>query len=142
MTVDKNLNGSTVEQPMMVQYARRVPLQGWARIGALLQTPGSDLEAELRAARPECGENVTAGSYAVPLNTPGIIHESFSDMPLLESGQTDEARRGQKRAMEITRSLTRAFFDRHLLGRPAPLLDDSPYGPQEVELTLYKSPAP
>jgi dienelactone hydrolase len=137
MTVEKNPNGSTVEQPMMVQYARRVPLHGWARTQALLQTPGSDLEAELSAARKEFCESVAAGCYEVTLNTPGIVHESFSDMPLLESGQSEATRRSQKRAMEITRSCTRAFFDRHLLGRPAPLLDDVLYSPEEVELTRH-----
>jgi hypothetical protein len=137
MTVDKDSNGSTVEQPMMVLYARRVPLHGWARVQALLQTPGSDLEAELSAARKEFCKSVTAGSYEVTLNLPGIVHESFSDMPLLESGQTEATRRSHKRAMEITRSYTRAFFDRHLLGRPTPLLDDVPYSPEEVEMTRH-----
>ena len=137
MTVDKDPDGSTVEQPMMVQYARRVPLHGWARAQALLQTPGIDLEAELSVVRKEFCEGVKAGSYEVTLNTPGIVHESFSDMPLLESGQTEPTRRSRKRAMEITRSYTRAFFDRYLLGRPAPLLDDVPYSLEEVELTRH-----
>lgn len=137
MTVEKSPDGSTVRQPMMVQYARRVPLHGWARTLALLQTPGRDLEAELRAARQEFCKSVSAGSYELTLNVPGIVHESFSDVPLLESGQTEEAHRNRKRAMEITRSYTRAFFDRHLLGRPAPLLDDVPYGPEEVEFTRH-----
>jgi dienelactone hydrolase len=137
MTVEKQPNGSTIEQPMMVYYARRVPRQGWARILALLQTPGRDLEAELQAARKEFCESVVAGSLEVTLSTPGIVHESFSDIPLLERRHADASRRGQKRAIEITRSITRAFFDRHLRGRLAPLLDDFPYNPDEVELTRH-----
>ena len=91
----------------------------------------------MHAARKEFCDSVIGGSYEVTLNTPGIVHESFSDMPLLESGQTEATRRSRKRAMEITRSYTRAFFDRYLLEHPAPLLDDVPYSPEEVELTRH-----
>jgi len=137
MTIEKNAHGTTVEQPMLVYFARRVPLRGWSRWSALLQTPGRDLEAELSAARCEFCESVTSGSYEVTLNTPGVLHESFSDVPLLDSSQTEDRRRCQKRVIEITRSMNRAFFDRHLAERPAPLLDDFPYSPDEAELTRH-----
>jgi len=137
MTVDLQSDGSTVRQPMMVQYARRVPPSGWTRAYARMQTPGSDLEAELRAARADFCRRVVGGSYEVVFNGPGIAHESFTDMPLLESGQSPETHRHRKRAIELTRSFTRAFFDRHLCDRPAPLLDDIPFAPAEAELIRH-----
>ena len=137
MTVDKNPDGSTLEQPMMVQYARRVPSSGIPRLLALLQTPGKDLEEELRLVRTEFCESVKSVSYEVTLNTPGIIHESFSDMPLLESGQTEDTIKDRKRAMETIRSYVRAFFDRHVRSLAAPLLDKAPDNPKEVELTHH-----
>jgi hypothetical protein len=137
MTVDKNADGSTVEQPMMVQYARRVPSSGIPRLLALLQTPGRDLEQELREVRKEFCQNVKGASYEVTISTPGIVHESFSDMPFLESGQDEKTRKDRQRAIVITRMYTRAFFDRHLRGLPAPLLDTHPDNPTEVELTHH-----
>ncbi len=137
MTVDKNPDGSTIEQPMMVQYARRVPRGGIPRLLALLQTPGKDLEEELRQVRKEFCESVKGGSYEVTLNTPGIVHESFSDVLLLQSGQSAETVKNHRRAMEITRSYTRAYFDRHVRGLPAPILDKTPDDPQEVELRRH-----
>jgi dienelactone hydrolase len=137
MTVDKNADGSTVEQPMMVQYARRVPSSGIPRLLALLQTPGRDLEQELREVRKEFCQSVKGASYEVTISTPGIVHESFSDMPFLESGQDEKTRKDRQRAIVITRMYTRAFFDRHLRGLPAPLLDTHPDNPTEVELTHH-----
>jgi dienelactone hydrolase len=137
MTVDKNPDGSTIEQPMMVQYARRVPSSGIPRLLALLQTPGKDLEEELRQVRKEFCESVKGGSYEVTLSTPGIVHESFSDILLLQSGRSEEIVKNHRKAMEITRDYTRAFFDRHVRGLLAPLLDKNPADSREVELTRH-----
>jgi pimeloyl-ACP methyl ester carboxylesterase len=137
MTVDKNPDGTTIEQPMMVQYARRVPSRGIPKLLALLQTPGRDLEEELHRARKEFCESVRGGSYEVTMSTPGIAHESFSDILLLQRGQSDETVKNHCKAMEIIRGYTRAFFDRHVRGLLAPLLDNNPADPQEVELTRH-----
>jgi pimeloyl-ACP methyl ester carboxylesterase len=137
MTVEKRPDGSTMDQPMMIQYVRRVPRQGISRIFALLQTLGKDLEAELRRARQEFCQSVKAVSYEVTLDTPGIAHESFSDILLLESGQSAETKKNRTRAMQLTRDYTRAFFDRHLRDLPATLLDRAPVDPNEVELIRH-----
>jgi dienelactone hydrolase len=137
MTVDKNPDGSTIEQPMMLQYARRVPRGGIARVMALLQNGGKDLEDELRPVRKEFCESVKGGSYEVVLSIPGMVHESFSDMPLLESGLSEVIRKDRQRAMETIRSYTRAFFDRHVRSVEAPLLDEPALNASEVELTHY-----
>ncbi|MBI2826100.1 MAG: alpha/beta fold hydrolase [Planctomycetia bacterium] len=137
MTVEKNFDGSTMDQPMMIQYARRVPRAGIEREMALRQTPGEDLEEVLRQPRQEFCESVKGGSYEVTFSTPGIIHESFSDLPLLESGQNAETMNDRQRTMAIVRIYTRAFFDRYLRERPAPELDRTPDNVSEVELTHH-----
>jgi pimeloyl-ACP methyl ester carboxylesterase len=137
MTVDKNPDGSTIDQPMMVQYARRVPRSGIPRLLAQLQTPGKDLEEELRRVRKEFCESVRGGSYEVTLSTPGIAHESFSDILLLQRGQTEDAVKNHRKAMEITRGYTRAFFDRHVRDLPALLLDKNLDDSKDVELTRH-----
>jgi pimeloyl-ACP methyl ester carboxylesterase len=137
MTVDKNPDGSTLDQPVMIQYARRVPRAGIPKLLALLQTPGRDLEGELGSVRKEFCESVKGVSYEVTLSTPGIVHESLSDMPFLESGQDDATRKNRQRAIEITRLYTRVFFDRHLRALPAPLLDNAPDNAEEVELIRH-----
>lgn len=137
MTVEKNADGSTLEQPIMVQYARRVPRSGIARLWALAQNGGKDLETELAPVRKEFCESVKAGSYEIVLNTPLIVHESFSDMPLLDGSQNGEAREAQERTTQLIRDYTRAFFDRHLGSRQAPLLERAPANPAEVTLTRH-----
>lgn len=142
MTVEKRSDGSTMTQPMMVQYARRVPSSGLPRLLALLQTPGKDLEQELREVRKEFCESVRGPSYEVTLKTPGIVHESFSDMPWLESGQDESTHKNRRRAIELMRAYTRAFFDRHVRGLPASLLDKNPEHQDEVELARHRVGAP
>ena len=78
-----------------------------------------------------------AVSYEVTLDTPGIAHESFSDILLLEAGQTAETRQHRVLAMQLIRDYTRAFFDRHVRDLPAPLLDRAPLDANEVELIRH-----
>ena len=134
MTVEKRPDGSTLEVPIMLQYVRRVPQRGISRFLAILQTPGRDLEDELRRVREEFCQSVKADSYEVTFETPGIVHESFSDILLLESDQSEETRQNRTRAMQLIREYTRGFFDRYLRGLPAPMLDQVPAAAPDVEL--------
>jgi hypothetical protein len=53
------------------------------------------------------------------------VHASFTDLALLaeQVGVDTGAALPGARSLEITRAYVRAFFDRHLLGRPQVLLD-------------------
>ncbi|WP_239137297.1 alpha/beta hydrolase family protein [Sphaerisporangium rufum] len=55
----------------------------------------------------------------------GAAHASFHDFAVIgeQLGIDDEAELPGARAMTVTRRYVRAFLDRHLLGRPQPLLD-------------------
>jgi pimeloyl-ACP methyl ester carboxylesterase len=137
MTVQRNPDGSTLEQPVVLFATQMVPDGGFARVVALLQNGGKNLDEELRPVRKEFCQSVRGACYEVVLNTPAISHESFSDMPLLESGQSELTRKNRQRAMDITRGYTRAFFDRYLRNSPAPMLDNPPDNPREIELTRH-----
>jgi predicted dienelactone hydrolase len=137
MTVEKNPQGVSLEQPAMLQYARRVPARGVARLWALAQNGGKDLEEELRPVRKEFCESVKAESYEVTLSAAGVVHESFSDLPLLAGGLSREERMGHERTAQTIRDYTRAFFDRHLRLLPAPLLDPAAENPEDVSLTRH-----
>ena len=137
MHVKTNADGSTLGQPTMVQYARRVPKSGVGRALTLLQNGGKDLEDELRPIRKKFCQSVKADSYELTLHIAGVSHETFSDIPLLESGQTEVVLKNRRRAMQLVRDYTRAFLDRHVKGSAAPLLDQPAANPDEFELTRH-----
>jgi dienelactone hydrolase len=63
----------------------------------------------------------------------GAVHASFTDLALIanQSGIDLGAGLSGDRSLDITRAYVRAFFDRHLHGRPQALLDQpSPHYPE------------
>ncbi len=133
---DEKPDGSTLQQPFMVirQPYKVPPDEVLAR---MKKTREQQIE-ENRKIRQDFFESVKAGSYDLSVNTPGINHQSFSDLPLLESGQSEETMNARRTAMEITRKYIRAFFDRYVQGRKAPLLEAGAEKPLEVEMTRYQ----
>jgi hypothetical protein len=61
------------------------------------------------------------------VQVPGMFHADLTDVPLWSSAAAKFGPIGVERAHQIVNAYTVAFFDRHLKGRPAPLLD----GPAE-----------
>jgi Platelet-activating factor acetylhydrolase, isoform II len=61
------------------------------------------------------------GGYNLTLK--GSAHMNFSDYPLRSQIANGGGKIGTKRAMEIVNAYTVAFFERELMGHPAPLLD-------------------
>ncbi|MEU1880460.1 alpha/beta hydrolase [Streptosporangium sp. NPDC020072] len=69
----------------------------------------------------------------------GAEHESFTDYPvLIEQFGTPPGALPAARAVPITRSYVRAFFDLHLRGVPSPLLNRP--SPRNPEVRLWKTP--
>ena len=64
------------------------------------------------------------GSYAVVLNPPGIVHGSFDDTSLLESGDHPEQISIALHNSTLIQSYVLAFLDKSLKHLPAPALDD------------------
>jgi hypothetical protein len=58
------------------------------------------------------------------LNIKGLVHGSFSDLPVIAPGAVSVGKwRASAQDIVMQRVYVRAFFDRHLLGLPSPLLD-------------------
>jgi hypothetical protein len=74
----------------------------------------------------------TPGSYAVELRSPGITHGSFSDDPLLESGDANIARHN----LDLIERYVRAFLDQTLRERRGSLFDGN--SAQTSEVTIRK----
>jgi hypothetical protein len=86
-------------------------------------------EAQLQTCRP--------GSYAVVLNSPGITHGSFSDIPLLAAGGNASDIKIALHNLDLTQQYIRAFLDKNLKQETAPLFD-SPNGPHpEARVQAY-----
>ncbi len=85
--------------------------------------PDAEIEAHQSSMRAVY-EGLPGAGYFVQM--PGMFHSNFTDIaswtPLARvlgfSGTIDEGR-----AHDIVNAYSRSFFDRHLAGRPAPLLD-------------------
>ncbi len=63
------------------------------------------------------------GSYHVTLKSPGMVHGSFSDEPLLMAGSDDAARKAALHNLRLIEEVDGAFLDKYLKGEKAPLLD-------------------
>ena len=119
-----------------------VDLDGFM-FGDLLETPSEVAFMFVSAARPWAGvggsaltvffERATGPSYLVVID--GFEHGTFTDLPLFLSAWPGEgAEVDGQRALGIQRAYVRAFFDRHLGGEAAPLLDG--VSPDYPEVTI------
>lgn len=82
----------------------------------------ADILKRLNADRDRALGSSGTGSYRVLLRREGTTHMDFSDLPVL--GARDEAEmKARTRVLAVVRSYTRAFFDRHVGGRKARILD-------------------
>jgi dienelactone hydrolase len=136
---DERPDGSTIQQPLMnIRPASEIPTDEALARGNTTRQQWEERAREAIQAEKDFYASVKGGAYDVVINTPGIGHGSFADLPLLESGHSEETMTHRKRAMEITRDFTRAFFDRYLRGQPAALLDNSSERPKEAALTIYR----
>jgi pimeloyl-ACP methyl ester carboxylesterase len=106
---------------------------GWSREDMLKE------KARQRAAGIRLFESVRSGSIEITLSPPGMGHGSFTDLPLLGNGPPGDHRR----AMNLIREFSRAFFDRTLKGQDKPELELVPSaGDVALERYVYKGPAP
>lgn len=118
-----------LDQPAMWMTRDEASMQreGWAQ---------ADIDETLSTMRQVYAESRNA-SYFVTV--PGMFHQDFSDGPLISpllkpiglSGPIDS-----ERARTIVAAYTLAFFDRHLRGEAAPLLDGPSPEFAEVQLDI------
>ncbi len=79
--------------------------------------------AEYRKKKEEQLRSCPLGSYAVELKSPGMIHASFADQPLLAAGDQVAEVSVALHNLDLIESFIRAFLDKNLRHAKAPLLD-------------------
>ena len=125
-----------------------VDLDGFM-FGDLLEKPSDAAFMFVSAARPWAGvggsaltlffERSTGPSYLVVID--GFEHSTFTDLPLFLGAWPGEGSEVDgKRALGIQRAYVRAFFNRHLGGDAAPLLDGASPDYPEVAIRSRNVP--
>ena len=79
--------------------------------------------SEYRKKKEEQLQSCPLGSYAVELKSPGMIHASFGDEPLLKAGDRDPEVSVALHNLDLIEIFIRAFLDKNLKHAKAPLLD-------------------
>ena len=88
----------------------------------MTRNQAEQLLERLRARQDATLRNTGKGSYLVVFESNTTTHADFGDLPLLQSRERAEADT-RTRVLAVVRSYTRAFFDKYLRGKKAPLLD-------------------
>jgi hypothetical protein len=79
------------------------------------------------------------GGYRVTIKSPGIDHDSFTDMPILLSADDPKAEAKAVHSMRLAIAVTCAFFDKYLKGDSHTLLDDPEKGNPEITVRHYEA---
>jgi dienelactone hydrolase len=77
------------------------------------------------------------GGYRVTIKAPGINHDSFTDVPLMESAHDPKAEAAALHSLSLTVEVTLAFFDQYLRGEKDTLLNRVRESGPEVTLRHY-----
>ena len=80
--------------------------------------------ARLEAYQQSALKNTGKGSYHILIDNKRTTHMHFSDLPLLQASDIEEAQTAVQ-VLAIVRSYTLAFFDKMLRGTRSPLLEGS-----------------
>ena len=82
------------------------------------------------------------GGYRVIIKASGISHDSFTDVPLLESAADPAAEATALHCLSLTVDVTLAFFDQYLKGEKHRLLDRIHESEREVSVRHYERGSP
>lgn len=81
------------------------------------------------------------GGYRVTIKSPGINHDSFTDVPLMEAADP-ETEAVAAHSLHLTVEVTRDFFDKYLKGEKHGLLDRAQEPGSEISIRRYEPSAP
>jgi predicted dienelactone hydrolase len=118
--------GWGMDQPFLLIVRERTspPNDDELRRVGLTRPQADSLIGQLGARRDSTLGRTGGGSSRIVLNFAATDHMSFSDLPMLQARDNDEADM-RARVFGVTRDYTRAFFDRTLRRMKAPLLDEA-----------------
>lgn len=140
-------SGASMQQPfMMIDHLDpELPSEAFSQMGTTREAYAANRAARRQEASEKIYNTIAGGSYHVTISTPGISHNSFSDVRLLGRPDSDginlwsrEVRATTPHAQILATigAYTRAFFDKHVRKVPVPLLDDGP-APRDVEVRRF-----
>jgi hypothetical protein len=122
-------DGAAIKQPLLLLEAHHKESEMFGTREEL-QEYFRKKEQQLQSCAP--------GSYDVILKSPGIAHPSFSDIPLFFAGtQGYPEISAVRHNHRLIQSFIRAFLDKNLRGRKAPLLDGSSRAHPEAAVQRY-----
>ena len=137
--------GQSLQQPFMMldHLDPELPDEAFAQMGTTREAYAQERAARQAEARQKLYGTVAGGAYHVTITTPGISHNSFSDIRLL--GRADppsinlwpkEVQAATPHAQILRRvgGLTTAFFDTYLRGSPSAL---AAVGGDEVRIERF-----
>jgi dienelactone hydrolase len=110
-------DGAVMKQPLLLLEAHTTEAQ--------MSGTREELQEYFRKKEQQL-QSCAAGSYNVILKSSGMAHPSFSDIPLFFAGtqgypEASVVRRNHR----LIQSFIRAFLDKNLQGRKAPLIDEA-----------------
>jgi Platelet-activating factor acetylhydrolase, isoform II len=139
-------SGASMKQPfMMIDHLDpELPDEAFTQMGTTREAYAANRTAKRDQARETIYKTIGGGSYHLTISTPGISHNSFSDVRLL--GRQDaptinlwpkdvQATTPHPRILSTVTAYVRAFFDKYVQNIPAPLLGASPM--PDVEVRRY-----
>lgn len=101
-------DGATMKQPLLFLEA--------VHDGSKMFGTPEQIQAYLKKKEEQFHACCPTGGYAVELRSPGIMHGSFSDDPLLEAGSASHAGIARHN-LELIETFVRAFLDQTLRGQ-------------------------
>lgn len=106
-------DGATMKQPLLFLEA--------VHAGSKMFGSPEQIQAYFKKKEEQFHTCCPPGSYAVELHSPGIMHGSFSDDPLLEAGNASDAGLARHN-LDLIETFVRAFLDQTLQRRSQTLL--------------------
>jgi hypothetical protein len=143
--------GVSMRQPfMMIDHLDpELPDEVFSQMGTTREAYVANRAAKRKEARETLYETVAGGSYHVTISTPGISHNSFSDVRLLGRADSSsiniwplevQATTPHARILSFITEYVRAFFDKYVRQIPSPILEGAP-AMQDVEVRRYGAAA-
>jgi len=141
-------NGRSMTQPFMMldHFDLDLPDEVYPQIGTTREAYTQNRSARRREADEKMYGTIQEGSYHVTVATPGISHNSFSDIRLLGRADSSQMNSWPKDVQAATthssilHTITEyalAFFDRHVRGNSAPLLNRTNSPPADVRIQRF-----
>ena len=130
-------DGATMKQPLLFLegYHAEAPPD---RPHAANTMAGTHAQIEeYKKKKEEQLQSCPLGSYAVELKSPGMIHASFGDEPLLKAGDRDADVRIALHNLDLIEIFVRAFLDKNLKHAKVPLLDGASAPLPEATVRRY-----